>query len=134
MSVQPSAGTLLPFPQGDIIDNVHHTFFTGRKWGACPSRDTDLRHWACCPGFSPAMRAAAAAHGGRAPQLGSCPFVFMRWKECFFLNDVPQVCRGEGGGGGGGRGVRNQPQLGSGPFVFVTLRDCGACLLGCSTQ
>ncbi|EFJ41026.1 hypothetical protein VOLCADRAFT_84241, partial [Volvox carteri f. nagariensis] len=82
---------IVTYFEGEIIDNINHIFWTGNKWGACPSRETDLRYWSRCPGFTSALRAAVQQHHGRAPQLGTCPHVFMRWKECFFV-DVPQDC------------------------------------------
>ncbi|PNH02535.1 Glucose-induced degradation protein 4 [Tetrabaena socialis] len=87
---------IVTFWEGEIVDNVNHTLFTGRKWGACPSQDTDLRHWGRCPGFSGAIRAQALAHGGRSAALCGGRHVFMRWKECFFV-DVPQVGVRRGG-------------------------------------
>ena len=38
------------FWEGEIVDNVHKTFFTGR-WGA--SSDTDLKHWSKFDSFMP---------------------------------------------------------------------------------
>ncbi|KAG2488283.1 hypothetical protein HYH03_013133 [Edaphochlamys debaryana] len=84
---------IVTYFEGDIIDNVNNTFWTGAKWGTCPTRETDLRHWSRCPGFGPAMRAACLAHDGRVGGLGGagCRHVFMRWKECFFV-DIPLDC------------------------------------------
>ncbi|GLC50717.1 hypothetical protein PLESTB_000411700 [Pleodorina starrii] len=81
---------IVTYFEGDIIDNVNHTFWTGRKWGS-PSQETDVRYWSRCLGFSGSLRAAVQRHSGRAPELGSCQYLFMRWKECFFV-DVPQDC------------------------------------------
>lgn len=79
------------FPQGEIIDNINHTFITGCKWGTCPTPETDVRSWSRCPGFSRSLRNSVTnQHNGRVSQLGACSHVFMRWKECFFV-DMPQV-------------------------------------------
>ncbi|GFR45829.1 hypothetical protein Agub_g7193 [Astrephomene gubernaculifera] len=82
---------IVTYFEGEIIDNVNHSFWTGCKWGTCPSRESDVRYWSRCPGFSGALRNAVKRHDGRAPQLGSCQHIFMRWKEVFFV-DVPQDC------------------------------------------
>ncbi|GIL66898.1 hypothetical protein Vafri_20374 [Volvox africanus] len=82
---------IVTYFEGEIIDNINHTFWTGCKWGTCPSRETDVRYWSRCPGFTSSLRAAIVQNNGRAQQLSSCTHVFMRWKECFFV-DVPQDC------------------------------------------
>ncbi|GLI71564.1 hypothetical protein VaNZ11_016819 [Volvox africanus] len=82
---------IVTYFEGEIIDNINHTFWTGCKWGTCPSRETDVRYWSRCPGFTSSLRAAIVHNNGRAQQLSSCTHVFMRWKECFFV-DVPQDC------------------------------------------
>ncbi|KXZ52696.1 hypothetical protein GPECTOR_9g742 [Gonium pectorale] len=82
---------IVTYFEGEIVDNANFTFWTGSKWGAAPSRETDVRYWSRCPGFTSGLRSALLAHDGRAPQLGGCRHVFMRWKECFFV-DVPQDC------------------------------------------
>ncbi|GIM10655.1 hypothetical protein Vretimale_14251 [Volvox reticuliferus] len=88
---------IVTYFEGEIIDNINHTFWTGCKWGTSPSRETDVRYWSRCPGFTSSLRAAIVHNGGRAQQLSSCTHLFMRWKECFFV-DVPQVGRGKGRG------------------------------------
>jgi hypothetical protein len=49
-NVVGAAGPIDTFFQGAIVDDVHHTFWTGDH-GA--SQATDLRHWSKFPGFSP---------------------------------------------------------------------------------
>ncbi|KAG2431043.1 hypothetical protein HYH02_013474 [Chlamydomonas schloesseri] len=85
---------IVTYFEGDIIDNFNHTFYTGAKWGlpgGAAGRDADLRHWGRCPGFSGRMRNEVAAGEGRSGRLTTSGHVFMRWKECFFV-DVPQDC------------------------------------------
>ncbi|PNW71052.1 hypothetical protein CHLRE_17g744497v5 [Chlamydomonas reinhardtii] len=85
---------IVTYFEGDIIDNLNHTFFTGAKWGlagGAPGRDSDLHHWGRCPGFSGRMREQARRCEGRSSLLATSGHVFMRWKECFFV-DVPQDC------------------------------------------
>ncbi|KAG2425294.1 hypothetical protein HXX76_013875 [Chlamydomonas incerta] len=85
---------IVTYFEGDIIDNRNHTFYTGAKWGlsgGAASRDTDIRHWGRCPGFSRGMLFEARAQEGRSGRLATSGHVFMRWKECFFV-DVPQDC------------------------------------------
>ncbi|KAL4449372.1 hypothetical protein ABPG77_007016 [Micractinium sp. CCAP 211/92] len=69
------------FFEGEIIDNVNHTFYTA-DWDACA--DTDFLHWSKFPPFRE-LHAEVVRHGGRCPSLAGHSHVFMRWKEQFFL-------------------------------------------------
>jgi len=69
--------------EGEIIDNRNFTFVTS-KWGA--TSDIDMKHWRKFPGFAP-MESEVALCSGRSAQLQSSAFVFMRWKETFFVNN-----------------------------------------------
>ncbi|KAL4448146.1 hypothetical protein ABPG75_005365 [Micractinium tetrahymenae] len=69
------------FFEGEIIDNVNHTFYTA-DWDACA--DTDFLHWSKFPPFRE-LHAEVVKHGGRCPSLAAHSHVFMRWKEQFFL-------------------------------------------------
>lgn len=58
----PQAKTpVLTFWEGDIIDNVNHSFITS-KWGA--DKNIDVKHWPRFAGFDPLRRLVQAA-GGR---------------------------------------------------------------------
>ena len=71
----PQAKTpVVTFWEGDIIDNVNHSFITS-KWGA--DKKIDVKHWPRFAGFEPLRRQVQAA-GGRsaaASKHGSCQAV-----------------------------------------------------------
>ncbi|PRW45017.1 Glucose-induced degradation 4 [Chlorella sorokiniana] len=69
------------FFEGEIIDNKNHSFYTA-DWDACT--DTDFMHWSRLPGFSQ-LHTEVVRHGGRCPSLASHEYIYMRWKEQFFL-------------------------------------------------
>ena len=74
----PAANTpVVTMWEGEIIDNVHSHFLTGR-WDA--SRKTDLDHWSKFPAFAD-VRTRVEVDGGRDLDLSVLPVVFMRWKE-----------------------------------------------------
>eukprot|EP00200_Dunaliella_tertiolecta_P009162 CAMPEP_0202383272 /NCGR_PEP_ID=MMETSP1127-20130417/48276_1 /ASSEMBLY_ACC=CAM_ASM_000462 /TAXON_ID=3047 /ORGANISM="Dunaliella tertiolecta, Strain CCMP1320" /LENGTH=236 /DNA_ID=CAMNT_0048982719 /DNA_START=171 /DNA_END=882 /DNA_ORIENTATION=- len=75
---------IITFFEADIIDNKHHTFFTGGKWGA--SIETDIQHWSKFSGFVPTLRTQAGLHNGKCPALSTSGSVFLRLKEQFFVN------------------------------------------------
>jgi glucose-induced degradation protein 4 len=68
---------------GDIIDNCNN-FFQTRRWGAHMSND--IAHWAKFAAMTPAMREKIRRDGGEDIDLSSNRFIFMRWKEQFFVN------------------------------------------------
>ena len=49
LDVAGAAGPIDTYFEGDIIDDVHHSFWT-QTWGA--GRETDLRHWSKFDGFA----------------------------------------------------------------------------------
>ena len=58
----PQAKTpVVTFWEGDIIDNVNHSFMT-TKWGA--EKSVDVKHWLKFDGFKPLSKAVQAS-GGR---------------------------------------------------------------------
>lgn len=58
----PQAKTpVVTFWEGDIIDNVNHSFMTS-KWGA--EKKVDAKHWLKFDGFGP-LSHSAQAFGGR---------------------------------------------------------------------
>ena len=70
--------------EGEVVDNANHSFLT-QKWGA--TREVDMKHWRkFVRGFSP-LAADVSRNEGRTQQLAQCPFIFMRWKETFFVNN-----------------------------------------------
>eukprot|EP00249_Psilotum_nudum_P007387 c20520_g1_i2 orf=184-777(+) len=79
----PAAETpVVTFWEGEIVDNRNYTFFTG-QWDATP--ETDVQHWSKFPSFEP-IRGEVQKDGGRSLDLVNYPFIFMRWKEKFFVN------------------------------------------------
>uniref|UniRef100_A0A0C9QVG0 TSA: Wollemia nobilis Ref_Wollemi_Transcript_5910_1222 transcribed RNA sequence n=1 Tax=Wollemia nobilis TaxID=56998 RepID=A0A0C9QVG0_9CONI len=79
----PSAETpVVTFWEGEIVDNRNYTFFTG-KWEATP--ETDMRHWSKFQCFEP-LHSKVQLDGGRSEDLCNYPYIFMRWKEKFFVN------------------------------------------------
>lgn len=49
IDVDGAAGPIDTYWEGEIIDDVHHTFWT-QTWGA--SRETDLHHWSNFESFA----------------------------------------------------------------------------------
>lgn len=49
LDVAGAAGPINTYWEGDLIDDVHNSFWT-QTWGA--SRETDLRHWSKFSGFA----------------------------------------------------------------------------------
>ncbi|RDY02108.1 Glucose-induced degradation protein 4-like protein, partial [Mucuna pruriens] len=79
----PMADTpVVTFWEGEIVDTKNYTFFTG-KWEATP--DDDIRHWTKFPSFSPLL-GQVEVDGGKSLDLSNYPYIFMRWKEQYFVN------------------------------------------------
>ncbi|XP_026663722.2 glucose-induced degradation protein 4 homolog isoform X4 [Phoenix dactylifera] len=79
----PLADTpVVTFWEGEIVDNKNYTFFTG-KWEATP--EDDIRHWSKFPSFAPLL-SQVEADGGKSLDLSNYPYIFMRWKEQYFVN------------------------------------------------
>eukprot|EP00736_Rhodelphis_marinus_P008230 Rmarinus@m.17196 len=75
---------VVTFWEGEIVDNTNHGFVTG-KWDA--TKDSDLDHWRKFDAF----RNLSLQEGGWNVDLSKLDYVFMRWKEKFFVN-VEQDC------------------------------------------
>ncbi|KAI3988475.1 hypothetical protein MKX01_026289 [Papaver californicum] len=69
---------VVTFWEGEIVDTKNYTFFTG-KWEATP--EDDIRHWSKFPSFNPLL-----ADWGKSLDLSNYPYIFMRWKEQYFVN------------------------------------------------
>jgi hypothetical protein len=70
--------------QGEIVDNINHSFFT-EDWA---NPDTDLKHWSKFSSFAP-LKEAVNRDGGKGIDLARHSHVYMRWKEKFFVNVGP---------------------------------------------
>ncbi|KAF3788181.1 Glucose-induced degradation protein [Nymphaea thermarum] len=79
----PLADTpVVTFWEGEIVDNKNYTFYTG-KWEATPQND--VRHWSKFNSFMPLLN-QVEADGGKSLDLSNYPYIFMRWKEQYFVN------------------------------------------------
>ncbi|CAN7019976.1 unnamed protein product [Brassica oleracea var. botrytis] len=79
----PMADTpVITFWEGEIVDGKNYTFYTG-KWEA--TREDDMRHWSKFPSFAP-LQGQVESDGGRQLDLSNYPYIFMRWKEQYFVN------------------------------------------------
>lgn len=85
LNVPTAESKVMTFWEGEIVDNVNHTFYTS-KWGANP--ESDVKHWAKFSYFSK-LREDVDRDGGRDIDLSDIPCIFMRWKEKFFVNVGP---------------------------------------------
>jgi len=78
--------TVITFWEGEIVDNINYSFFTGR-WDA--TRAKDIEHWGKFQPFRQYKEAVITGNGGRSLDMSTSRFVFMRWKEQFFVNVSP---------------------------------------------
>ncbi|PNX96582.1 hypothetical protein L195_g019791, partial [Trifolium pratense] len=79
----PMADTpVVTFWEGEIVDTKNYTFFTG-KWEAAP--EDDIRHWTKFDSFGPLL-GQVEMDGGKSADLSNYPYIFMRWKEQYFVN------------------------------------------------
>ncbi|WOL04730.1 hypothetical protein Cni_G13452 [Canna indica] len=79
----PLADTpVVTFWEGELVDGSNYTFFTG-KWEATP--EDDIRHWSKFPSFAP-LSSQVKSDGGKNMDLSNYPYIFMRWKEQYFVN------------------------------------------------
>ncbi|KAL0053045.1 hypothetical protein WJX82_000107 [Trebouxia sp. C0006] len=81
-NVPKAKSPVVTFWEGDIIDNVNHSFITC-KWGA--DKKIDVKHWPRFDGFEP-LRKRVQNSGGRCGGLSTHTHIFMRWKERNFVN------------------------------------------------
>lgn len=87
LNVPQAKSPIITFWEGEIIDNVNNTFFTN-KWNT--SKDTDIQHWSKFDGFTE-MKPHIFRHSGRSWHIAQSQYVYMRWKERFFVN-VKEDC------------------------------------------
>ncbi|GMH44732.1 hypothetical protein BSKO_12684 [Bryopsis sp. KO-2023] len=73
---------VVTFWEGEIVDNENFTFMTN-KWQA--NQATDLDNWSKFRPFQQ-LKNAVLKKGGQCGQLTEYPYVFMRWKEKFFVS------------------------------------------------
>lgn len=73
---------VITFWRGEIIDNVNFHFYT-QDWSASP--ENDIAHWSRFDPFR-TLCERVKRDGGRDIDLSGCRYVFMRWKEIFFVN------------------------------------------------
>uniref|UniRef100_A0A7N0V3J1 Glucose-induced degradation protein 4 homolog n=1 Tax=Kalanchoe fedtschenkoi TaxID=63787 RepID=A0A7N0V3J1_KALFE len=79
----PMADTpVITFWEGEIVDTKNFTFYTG-KWEAAP--EDDIRHWSRFTSFSQ-FKSQVEIDGGKSLDLSSSPYIYMRWKEQYFVN------------------------------------------------
>ncbi|BAD61488.1 unknown protein [Oryza sativa Japonica Group] len=79
----PLADTpVVTFWEGEIVDAKNYTFFTG-KWEASP--EDDIRHWSKFPSFTPLL-SQIETDGGKSVDFSNYAYIFMRWKEQYFVN------------------------------------------------
>mmetsp|Transcript_4742 Transcript_4742/g.11862 ORF Transcript_4742/g.11862 Transcript_4742/m.11862 type:complete len:228 (+) Transcript_4742:219-902(+) len=82
MNVPHARSPVTTFWEGEIVDNVHHSFFT-HKWGA--SAETDMRHWSKFEAFLP-IKESVLSGAGFSDLMRRYPYIFMRLKELHFVN------------------------------------------------
>lgn len=84
LDVFSAPAPVITFWEGEIVDNVNHFFLT-RRWGA--EMGTDISHWRK---FQPFVESGLAKRfeAGTVDEvdLSTLPYVFMRWKERFFVS------------------------------------------------
>ena len=80
------------FFEGEIIDNINFSFFSTE---AMSSLATDLQFWSKFPSFKD-IKSEVVTQGGRSVALATHPYVYMRWKERFFIGS--NGGKTEGGG------------------------------------
>ncbi|KAL5226833.1 hypothetical protein ABZP36_015098 [Zizania latifolia] len=69
-----SAGRVVTFWEGEIVDAKNYTFFTG-KWEASP--EDDIRHWSKFPSFTPLL-SQIETDGGKSLDLSNYAYIFMK--------------------------------------------------------
>ncbi|ORX78593.1 hypothetical protein K493DRAFT_362894 [Basidiobolus meristosporus CBS 931.73] len=85
LNVPATTATVLTYWDGEIIDFVNHGLWT-EKWQA--TRDIDLQHWRMFKAFK-GVDSADISHGADSVKnLEDIhrDYIFMRWKERFFVN------------------------------------------------
>ena len=74
--------TVVTFWEGEIVDNTNFSFHTGR-WDA--TRAKDLEHWSKFAPFQ-TYKEAVLQGSSQSIDMSQSRYVFMRWKEQFFVN------------------------------------------------
>lgn len=82
LDVPKAVTPVVTFWRGEIVDNRNHYFWTAR-WGA--DDDVDVDHWKKFVGFTP-LQARVRRDRGDDVDLSGCRYIFMRWKEIFFVS------------------------------------------------
>ncbi|CDF39744.1 unnamed protein product [Chondrus crispus] len=82
LDVPKAAAPVVTFWEGEIVDNRNYFFWTGR-WEAHVEQDVD--HWKRFVGFS-RLHARVKKDRGDDIDLATCRYIFMRWKEVFFVS------------------------------------------------
>lgn len=85
LNIPSTEKSVITFWEGEIVDNKNHSFVTG-QWDA--SKEMDVKHWSRLASFLP-LKEAVLGDGGVSLDLGDYPYIFMRWKEKFFVNVGP---------------------------------------------
>lgn len=73
--------------KGEIIDNKNHTFVTD-KWSA--DTQTDLSYWNKFSAFRD-LKCGSLSKMDSVPMLRDYPYIFMRWKETYFIQKTDQT-------------------------------------------
>lgn len=74
--------------EGEIIDGINFSFVSS-KWKT--TYEIDLNHWSKFEAFKPLGPMVSARHG-RCSSLHKYPYIFMRWKEQFFVEKRKEDC------------------------------------------
>merc|ERR1712182_121517 len=81
-NVPSTRSPVVTYWDGEIVDNINFRFFTS-AWDA--SADSDGRHWTRFKAFGP-IKEAFDRDGAKKVDLRNYPYIFMHWKERFFVN------------------------------------------------
>lgn len=82
LDVPKADSPVVTFWRGEIIDNRNYFFWTGR-WDA--KVKTDVEHWEKFIAFSP-LKMRVQRDRGDDINLADSRYIFMRWKEIFFVS------------------------------------------------
>lgn len=82
LDVPKAVSPVVTFWKGEIIDNVNYFFTTGR-WDA--ELKVDVDHWRKFVAFEP-LQPRVRRDKGNSIDLSQKRYIFMRWKEIFFVS------------------------------------------------
>ncbi|KAF3555629.1 hypothetical protein F2Q69_00017562 [Brassica cretica] len=71
-------------PAQEVILGIDHHFRVAHFLPPA-RREDDMRHWSKFPSFAP-LQGQVESDGGRQLDLSNYPYIFMRWKEQYFVN------------------------------------------------